>query len=103
MSASLCCSFSESLCELFTLQRCCSAQKARCIYQHTGRDETRALAVNGQTRNTPTNQSAPEVPACVRLYKICQVSTVNHPSNEQKQQIKPSREFYSMDYDAMMS
>lgn len=53
------------------------------------KDKKSGSAIDGQQQNASICQGS----LCVSVCKICEVSTFNHPLNEQEQQIKPRRIF----------
>lgn len=102
-------SSSDSLCVLFTFTRtttttttCCSALKEHCRSAHRGRWKERFGHQHLPPPLSPLQQpktkhihlaKCQDSSVCVSVCEICEVSTFNHPLNEQEQQIKPRRNF----------
>ena len=86
----VCCSLSlsHSMTCLCLLNNGGVQRRERATRRLTRGDEKRAVAVSGPTPNTLTHQSGWGVWKCVcgsraSVHKMCEGSTVNHPSNEQ--------------------
>jgi len=101
ISASLCCSFSLShstSCSCLLNNRVV-LRRTRAAQGLTGRDEKSSLAVKPQTPVWPRwmlegqRASVCEGMQSVRVCNLWGINRINHPSNDQEQQIKPSRDF----------